>query len=72
MTEVARQLGKSLDLDGERAAQPRYRYEYGLACMLAGYKGRARAAFERVRRMDSGYKPARVRRHLKRLAGGGG
>ena len=66
---VVRALEKALQLDPARAGDARYRYEYGLACMLAGMKGEARAAFARVRRIDRAYKADRVERHLKRLGG---
>ena len=73
MEEVAEALGRSLRLDRSRAPprtdRARRRYEYGLACMLAGKMEEARAAFERVRRIDRAYKPAQVAGHLKRLGG---
>jgi tetratricopeptide (TPR) repeat protein len=65
--EVARAMAEALRLDPTRARSARFQYEYARACERAGMPTEARAAFERVRRLDGSYKKGRVAAHLKGL-----
>ena len=67
--DVAREMAEALRLDPARARSARFQYEYARACERAGMPTEARAAFERVRRLDGSYKKGRVAAHLKGLGG---
>ena len=65
--EVARAMAEALRLDPARARSARFQYEYARACERASMPTEARAAFERVRRLDGSFKKGRVAAHLEGL-----